>query len=451
MTTLKTIVAVSSPPGSGAVAMVRLSGPAALTILNRVFRPYNQAGEWVPRLMRHGRVVDPHSTALIDEGLAVWFQGPRSFTGEDCTEIQGHGGLAVTAMVLEAVLRAGAVLARPGEFTRRAFENGRMDLAQAEAVADLIYAQSAAETALAARQLAGGLSQKLNPIHQAMETALVELTADIDFSDDLEPLNLEELKRRIKLEALAPLVRLQADGRDGRPFREGISLALVGAPNVGKSSLFNKLAGGDRALVSPSAGTTRDYITTTAMVNDLRLELCDTAGLSPNPADELDSLGQERSRQRMAAADLVLWVRDLSQPAAGNEEIIAADLPPERTIMVWNKVDLAAGQSHDGHGFLISARTGQGLDELKKAILRMATGRQNPAPPDIVPNLRHQEALAETEQCLKAVVTAIDDGQSPDVCAFELNAAMDALGRICGRDIPDDILTKIFSRFCLGK
>ena len=446
-----TIAAISTPPGAGAVSIIRLSGPAVLAVLGRVFCPAGRAETWLPRLMRYGRVIDPDSGGLLDEALAVWFPGPHSFTGEDCAEIQGHGGPAVTAAVLAAALRAGAVLAQPGEFTRRAYENGRLDISQAEAVADLIGARSAAESALAARHLAGGLSQKVAPIQQAVETALVELTADIDFSDDLEPLDLIRLKNKIQHGALEPLAKLQADGLAGRPFRDGVFLALAGVPNVGKSSLFNALADGERALVSPVAGTTRDYVTTTAVVEGLHLELCDTAGLSLNPADELDSLGQERSRGQMARADLVLWVRDAAQPVTEDNALAGADLPFGKTIAVWNKADLLAGQPFNQPGVLVSARTGQGLDELKRAIVQMAVGQQNPAPPEIVPSLRHQAALAETEKCLRAVVAAIDEGQLPDVCAFELKAALDALGQICGRSVPDDILNKIFSRFCLGK
>ena len=447
------IAAISTAPGAGAVSIIRLSGPGALAALRRVFRPAGGAG-WEPRLMRFGRIVEPDEGRLLDEGLAVWFPGPKSFTGEDCAEIQGHGGPAVTAQVLAAVLRAGARLAEPGEFTRRAFLNGRLDLAQAEAVADLVAARGAAETALAARQLAGGLSGRVAEIHQALFAALVELSADIDFSDDLEPLNLAALKDRLEGEALAPLEALLADGRAGRPFREGLRLALAGAPNVGKSSLFNALAGTDRALVSPAPGTTRDYITTEAVWDGLAVELCDTAGLSGEPVDELDALGQNRSRSRLQEADLVLWVRDSDRGPAADADFDPSLLPAGRAIVVWNKIDLAPPPAPaDPRDAVcpVSVKSGAGLTGLKAAILKMATGRDEPAVPEVVPNLRHQVALGRARDFVLASLAAIDQGLPPDICVFEIRSAVDSLEAISGRVEPEDVLREIFSRFCLGK
>ncbi len=454
---VSTIAALATPAGMGAVSIIRLSGPEARAVLARVFTPLGPAEAWPPRLMRLGRVFDPDRKTLLDEALAVWFEGPRSFTGEDSAEIQGHGGTAVSALVLAAALRAGAVLAEPGEFTRRAFMNGRLDLARAEAVADLVAARSAAEIALAARQLAGGLSEPVEAIHRAMFSALVELDAAIDFGEDVDSPDLAALKRRLADEALAPLEKLLADGRDGRLFREGLSLALVGAPNVGKSSLFNALAGADRALVSASPGTTRDFISTEAVWGGLRVELCDTAGLSATPLDDLDARGQERSRAQLARADLVLWVRDCQAGPDGPEGVDPAALPAGRTLVVWNKADLApppAGPGPAEPGFdvlTVSAHTRHGLPELKAAILKLATGRDRPEPPAVVPNLRHQAALARAGEYLAATLRAVDEGQPPDICAYELKSALDALGQIRGRTAPDDILQAIFSRFCLGK
>lgn len=450
-----TIAAIATAPGSGAVSVLRISGPEALSVVERVFRP-RRPGPWTPRQLRLGQAHDPETGRLIDEVMAAWFPGPNSFTGEDLCEIQGHGGQAVTALVLRALLSAGAALAEPGEFTRRAFLNGRMDLTQAEAVADLIAAQSAAEASLAARQLAGGLSERVAPIHKAIESALVNLSADIDFSDDMEPLDLQSFSEKLNEEALKPLRKLLADAKAGRPYREGLKLALIGAPNVGKSSLFNALAGSERALVSPLAGTTRDFITTSAILNDLRVELCDTAGLSETPADELDSLGQKRSRSQLAAADVILWVRDLTAPSEEAGGIKASDLPAGRSIVVWNKTDLAENAAPatcegDWPAYMVSARSGQGLTELKKGIIRLVTGSEEAAPPEIAPNLRHQSALNKTAEYLTATIAAVKEGQPPDICAFELKAALDSLSLICGRTTADDILNEIFARFCLGK
>ncbi len=448
-----TIAAVATPPGAGAVSIIRLSGPESQAVLKRVFQT-RARGSWSPGRMRLGRVVDPESGHLIDEALAVCFSGPRSFTGEDSAEIQGHGGPAVTALVLRAVLKAGAELAEPGEFTRRAFLNGRMDLAQAEAVADLVAAASEAESSLAVRQLAGSLSRRIEAVRQTIFVSLAELSADLDFSDDLEPMDLTALKGRLTEDALLPLGRLLADGLAGRPFREGLRLALVGSPNVGKSSLFNALAGDERALVSERPGTTRDFITASASWKGLSVELCDTAGLSKVPLDELDALGQARSRDQSARADLVLWVRDASSPETDTENPDPAFAPPGRTIVVWNKVDLAPAPSVTqaaGPVMAVSARTGQGLAELKTAILKTLTGREDFSPPEVVPNLRHQAALGRAERYLSATLAAIEAGKVPDICALELKAALDSLDLICGHAAPEDLLDEIFSRFCLGK
>ena len=445
-----TIAAISTAPMAGAVAVIRLSGPESLAVLNRVFQPAG-GGDWRPRRMRFGRVIDPADGLLLDEALAVWFPAPKSFTGEDSAEIQGHGGTMVAGRVLRAVLQAGAQLAEPGEFTRRAFLNGRLDLAQAEAVADLVAAQSEAEAALAARQLSGRLSEKVEAVHGAVFSALADLEADIDFSEDLEPLDMAGFQAHLHAEALIPLQKLLDDGRAGRPFKDGLRLALVGSPNVGKSSLFNALAGDDRALVSAVPGTTRDFITTEALWDGLRVELCDTAGLSETPVDELDALGQERSRAQLERADIVLWVGDCTRSnerGTSFEEI----LPREKTLRIWNKIDLnRPPQAEEAGAIGVSARTGQGLDDLKTAILRLATGREHPAPPEVAPNLRHQALLTRAGELLEACLAAAAEGQPPDICAYELRSALDALGAIRGRTTPDDILDEIFSRFCLGK
>lgn len=461
LTATSTIAAISTAPAVGAVSMIRLSGPEARPVLDRIFSPLDGASSWRPRQMRFGRIIDPEDGRLLDEVLAVWFPAPHSFTGEEVCEIQGHGGLAVTGMVLAAALKAGAEMAQPGEFTRRAFMNGRLDLAQAEAVADLVAARSAAEISLAARQLAGGLSERVEEVHRALFGALTELTADIDFGDDLEPLDLMALNELLRATAQVPLEKLLADGRAGRPFREGLRLALVGAPNVGKSSLFNALVGSDRAMVSDRPGTTRDFITAGAVWSGLTVELCDTAGLSASPRDELDALGQERSRAQLAQADLVLWVRDSVRGALEDEALDPAELPSDRTLVVWNKIDLAPPPqgSEEGRPFLdpsqpamaVSARTGVGLEELKASILKLATGREDLNPPEVAPNLRHQTALARTAGILAETLADLEAGQPADICALGLRSALDALEVIAGRSTPEDILAEIFSRFCLGK
>lgn len=445
-----TVAAPATARGAGAISIIRLSGPGSLAILKKIFRPEGASKPWEPRLMRLGGFYDTATGGLIDKGLAVWFPGPNSFTGEDSVEIQGHGGTVVTALLLKAVLKAGASLAAPGEFTRRAFENGRMDLAQAEAVAELVAARSEAESFLAARQLAGGLSERVEVLHKILLGALAELEGSIDFGENTADLDLKALKNRLHREALEPLEKLLADGHLGRPFRDGVRLALVGAPNVGKSSLFNALLGTPRALVSPLAGTTRDYITEDDFWGELRVELADTAGLSTAPRDELDARGQELARGQVQLADLVLWVRDASGAVAVDEAELEGLLPPDRTLMVWNKADLAVAPLKSV-GLSVSALTGQGLIELKKTILSQVTGQDEPIPPEVVPNLRHQRALTRTAEALKDTIGAMDMGQPPDICALELKAVLKILEEIRGQTTTEELLQEIFSRFCLGK
>ncbi|MDR3037990.1 MAG: tRNA uridine-5-carboxymethylaminomethyl(34) synthesis GTPase MnmE [Candidatus Adiutrix sp.] len=456
MNAVSTIAALATAPGAGAVAIIRLSGPESLAVLERVFQRPGGASPWPPRRLCRGRLAHPESGRLLDDGLAVWFPGPRSFTGEDSAEIQGHGGPAVSALALEAVLAAGAELAAPGEFTKRAYLNGRLDLAQAEAVADLVAARSAAETTLAARQLAGGLSARVEEIAAAVFSALVDLEAGLDFSEEVAGPELTALADRLGREVQPRLTALREAGRAGRPFRYGLKVALAGAPNVGKSSLFNALAGAERALVSPRAGTTRDYLTAEAIWNELRVELYDTAGLSAAPTDELDELGQARSRERLAEADLVLWVRDCAAGPRATAAEPEPGLDPERTVVVWNKLDLAppppAGSLPGAPLELaVSARTGLNLPALKAAVVKLAIGRENPDLPEVVPSLRHQAALARADEYLRATLAAIAEGAPPDICAFELRSVLNALGDIRGLTTADDILNEIFSRFCLGK
>ena len=457
-----TIAAIATAKGVGAISVIRISGPNSLAVLRQVF-PLSKTGSqglsqnpdtnknkpWPPRLMRFGNIYHPHDGRLLDQGLAVWFQAPHSATGEDSAEIHAHGGVAVTALVLEAVLAAGAKLAEPGEFTLRAFQNGRLDLTQAEAVADLVAARSTAEATLAARHLSGGLSERVESIHKAVLTTLVELEAAIDFGDELGDMDPEALRQVLDENARKPLTELLLAGQQGRVYKEGLSLALGGPPNVGKSSLFNALIGQDRAMVSPTPGTTRDYITTETTFGELRVELVDTAGLSYEPQDELDAMGQQRSQNCLAHADLLLWVRDAS---LGHGSDSPPDfLPPEKTLIVWNKVDFSPPPPENSTDLAVSAHTGEGLDHLKTAILQAITGLENPSPPDIIPNLRHQQALA---QALEGVTTAWEDltaGQPPDICATGLQSALSALGLIRGHTTPEDLLKEIFSRFCLGK
>ena len=449
MTQISTIAAISSAPGLGAVGIVRLSGPAALTILKKIFQPKNPHLPWKAQAMRLGKIHGPDNAEIIDEALAVYFQGPRSYTGEEAAEIYGHGGQVVLSLILQAALSAGAELAEAGEFTRRAFLNGRLDLSQAEAVGELIAAQSQAEIKLALRQLEGGLKEAVEPAYQSLVNALTQVEAALDFGEETDDLNLDVIANLLTDKIIPPLHQLLQDRQAGHLFKDGLKIALAGAPNVGKSSLFNALLQEDRALVSGIAGTTRDAVSSQTLWQGLRLELCDTAGLSQKPQDELDALGQERSRKVLTEADIILLVKDLSRPS---EETEITSNPEQKILDVWNKSDLKNyDPRQEVSGLVVSAKTGAGLKELKDAILENIAGQGELKAPELVPNLRHQKILEKTLERIQEALSAINDGQVPEIVALELRAALDILGQISGHKSPDDVLGEIFGNFCLGK
>jgi tRNA modification GTPase len=351
-------------------------------------------------------------------------------------------------------------MANPGEFTQRAFLNGRLSLDQAEAVAELVAAQSRSEAILARRQLSGALKERIDPIVRQLTALAATLTAILDFEEPWE----ETDKARLT----SDLTRLQKDldylltlRREGRIFREGLKIVIAGPPNAGKSSLFNALLGLDRALVSPRPGTTRDYLEAAVSWAGLRVELIDTAGLWAESTDELDQLGQDRTRERMSEADLILWLKDLTAPnppsAPSNVlqgDLKEADNPADADIPVLEvhtKADLAQSPAAlEPQALTISAKTGLRLDQLKREVLTIL-GVKAERPPELVPNYRHQKALEETAVFLNEAAKALADGAPPDIVNLEITEALTHLGQITGRVMTEDLLTEVFSHFCLGK
>ncbi|MDR1609108.1 MAG: tRNA uridine-5-carboxymethylaminomethyl(34) synthesis GTPase MnmE [Deltaproteobacteria bacterium] len=434
------IAAVATPQGSGAVSIIRLSGPGLLDALGKIL-VIKQSLAKNPRKMLLGRV-QAADGSIIDEVLVAYFPGPNSFTGEDCAEIQGHAGLIAPSLVLEAILDAGARLAKPGEFSQRAFLNNRLSLDQAEAIAELVDAQSRSEAILANRQLSGALGEKIDPIRRRLINLAATLTAILDFEEPWDEPDQKKMAQDIEAiqSALSHLLTLR---REGRVFREGLRLVLAGPPNVGKSSLFNALLGHSRALVSPKPGTTRDYLEASVSWQGLRVELVDTAGLWDGSEDDLDRQGQDLARDQMRRSDLVLWLRDLASP----------DSPPAPetslpTLTVWAKADLVS--NFDPTILAISAKTGQGLAELKEAALKILSVNYE-RPPELVPNFRHQKALEETAKWVVAADQALKDGAPPDIINLEIGAALNSLGQITGQVMTEDLLVEVFSHFCLGK
>jgi len=443
----ETIAAIATPPGEGALAVIRISGGEALRVADSMFRGTRKPSVADERYATLGRVV-ARDGEVLDEVLLTVFRGPRSYTGEDLVEISGHGGGVVAARVLSAALAAGARLARPGEFTERAFLNGKLDLTQAEAVMDLISAQTPKAARAAAGQLGGALGREIAGVRGELLEAVAHLEAHIDFPEEgIDPENGAVLCRRI-LSVDGCLQRLMATAREGRLLREGITLALCGAPNAGKSSLLNRLLGTERAIVSPVPGTTRDTIEETASLGGYPFRIIDTAGLRETE-DLLEREGVERARRAAEEADLRIHLVDASAPGGARAQLFPDEL------LVLNKADLLprdGNRPHDGPP-LISCRTGEGLDRLVALIVeRVAESASAEGPVGALAiNERHQDCLRRGSSALQAALALLESGEPLELVAVELRSALDCVGEIVGGAGTEEILGQIFSRFCIGK
>lgn len=433
-----TIAALSTPPGEGAIAVVRISGPDAISIARSIFR----GGDFRPRTAHYGRVVD--GDGAVDEVVLTTFPAPASYTGEDVVEIGCHGGILISAHVLRTVLAAGARAAGPGEFTQRAFINGRMDLTQAEAVMDLIRAQTPLAARSAAEQLRGGIGARVGEIREALLDIVAHLEAYIDFPDeDIDPDTGAAMRGRMTT-ALAGIDTLLATADDGRILREGVRLAICGRPNAGKSSLLNRLLGYERAIVSPTPGTTRDTIEEGLSLHGIPFRVIDTAGLRETP-DAIEREGVRRARAIIDDADVVVRVVDAAEPAALDDSPVA-----EKEILVLNKSDLAPSAAVDA--IRISCLTGDGIPRLIDAIAASVhTGRLGDRESLAAINARHHACLQRARASLGAAIERFDAGEAPEFVAIDLRAALDAAGEVVGVVDTDDILGRIFGTFCIGK
>jgi tRNA modification GTPase len=481
-----TIAAVATPPGEGGIAVVRVSGPEARTIAARIFRPQKggDPARFLGYSVHYGTYVEETTGEIADDGLLTVFLAPHSYTGEDTVELSCHGGRMTTARVLQLTLNAGARLAEPGEFTQRAFLNGRLDLAQAEAVAEVIRARTESARRLARRQLEGALSQAVGRLKDELIGILAAIEVTIDFSDEVGELEYGPLEQRLWAVREGVETLLQTADR-GRILREGLRIAIVGRPNVGKSSLLNALLRAERAIVTPIAGTTRDLVEESAHLADLPVVLVDTAGIR-DTEDLVERIGVERAQSAAENSDVILLVLDATTGVTEEDRTVAEQVQSplsrdtSRLLIVINKRDAVSESEARAvlerarkkfalpvNAFLlVSAQTGEGLEALEAAIAAWAYGPASPAAaapcassasaqadvePVLVSSVRHRQALEEAYRSLREAERTAAQRLPGDFIAIDTRGALDALGLITGETVTEDIIHRIFHDFCVGK
>jgi tRNA modification GTPase len=447
----ETVVAISTPPGRGGIGIVRLSGPHALDIANGLVRT---SGAQEHARARLADVVDPETAQKLDEAIVTYFARPHSYTGEDVVEIAAHGSPVILEMLVRLALRGGARLARPGEFTERAFLAGRLDLTQAEAVRDLIEAQTLYQARVAAEQLGGALSRRIHPAKQDLVELIALLEAGIDFAeDDVEVTPEAEIVTRI--DTITGLLDELARSFDhGRMVHEGLRLAIVGRPNVGKSSLFNRLLERDRAIVTATPGTTRDLVTDRLSLGGIPVELVDTAGLR-EARDEAEAIGIRKSRETLAEADVVLVVLDASVPLRDDEQELITSLAGRRALVVRNKSDLSDAADIVPElpvaSVTTSALTGEGLQALREALTESVRNPVGESESGFLTSVRHFEAVRGALAALQAAREAVGKKIPHEMLLLDLYTALRQLDSLTGETTAEDILNRIFSTFCIGK
>jgi tRNA modification GTPase len=465
-----TVVAIATPAGRGGIGVVRLAGPEAVSIAQPMLRLTHtlepgravfgelvepEAKNYVQAAAIHRAELDGASGARIDEVVVTYFQKPHSYTTDDIVEISAHGSPVVLRHIVEVALARGARLAEPGEFTMRAFLNGRIDLIQAEAVRDLIESQTLFQAKVAAQQLEGALSKRLQPMKQKLVELIALLEAGIDFAeDDISVLPPDQILKHIA-EVQVPLAELAGSFAFGKIVHEGLTLAIVGRPNVGKSSLFNCLVERERAIVTATPGTTRDLVSETVALGGIPVKLVDTAGIR-RALDEAESIGIRKSMEALADADIVLFVLDASEPLADEDRELLIHVEGRTAIAVQNKADLDGSELCNFNSRLpvirTSAVTGLGIPELRSEILRHIAGDNIPqAESGFLTNVRHQARVSDAMNGLEAAIEAVGNQVPHEMLLLDLYSALRPLDEITGATTTDDILNLIFSTFCIGK
>ncbi|MDZ4854090.1 MAG: tRNA uridine-5-carboxymethylaminomethyl(34) synthesis GTPase MnmE [Nitrospirota bacterium] len=468
-----TICAIATPAGEGGIGIVRLSGPQALAVASRVIhlrsgRPLSSISSHTlhladlvgPASDRQGTVRPGHAQAplssLLDEALVVYMKAPRSFTAEDVVEIQSHGGMLVLGIVCKLCVESGARMAEPGEFTKRAFLNGRLDLSQAEAVLDTIRATSSAGLIVAQRHLRGDLAREVEQARTSLLHVLAHVEAGIDFvGEDISFLQHDELVRIVR-EACAVVQKLEATAQEGRILREGARVTILGRPNVGKSSLLNRFLKQERAIVTAIPGTTRDVLEESVDLDGVMVRLVDTAGVRDTD-DIVELEGIKRTRAAQDEADLLLVVVDGSVPLTNDDRALLSVARDRKHVVVVNKADLAVTVETDAAladrvVYVVSAKTGLGVERVKSALrAQLVSGGFEAAEGVTVTNVRHRDALRRAGESLDQALESVECGMAGELISIDVRAAADALGEITGAITTDEILGRIFSEFCIGK
>jgi tRNA modification GTPase len=457
-----TIAAIATPPGSGGIAIIRISGPKSLETANLIFRPghENTGKTFESHRLYHGHIINPSTKEIVDEVLCVFMKSPNSYTGQDIVEIHSHGGHLVPKRILDILFGLGIRPANPGEFSLRAFLNGKLDLPQAEAVSDIINARTEEALKQAELQLEGVLSQRIRTYKDTALDILAEIEAQVDFpEDEIDPIAKDSITDRIN-SLISGINSLLDTYEEGRIIKHGIKTAILGKPNVGKSSILNMLLMKERAIVSPLPGTTRDFIEESVDVGGIPLVLIDTAGIR-NTYDEIEHEGIRLAKKKAEEAELLLIVLDGSGELDEDDFEVLKGAAGKKAVIILNKTDKGILLSPDTLPFpadkdgvvRTSAKKGTGIEELKDSVRRLLTddSSRRDGSEIILTELRHKLALEWARYHLSAFLELLEAGESPEFLAIELRAALDSLGEITGEVTTEDILGRIFSKFCIGK
>jgi tRNA modification GTPase len=444
----ETIAAIATPPGEGGVAIIRISGDLAAQVAAKIYS--GPLHRYQSHTLHVGKIIDPQGQ-VVDEVLLVVMRAPRSYTGEETVEIHCHGGSLITRRVLQAVLGAGARAALPGEFTFKAYMNGKLDLAQAEAVQSLIAAKNDLALKASELQLQGTLSKTIGQFQKELIDIAAILEAWVDFPEEgLEFASFDEVVASLSA-TRDKMERLSKTFEEGKMLHEGLTLCLSGAPNVGKSSLMNALLGKDRAIVTEIAGTTRDLLEADLRLGGLHFRLLDTAGIR-EAEEKVEQEGIKRSLQALQDADLIMVVLDATRGVEIKDEYILKQAPPHKTLVIWNKVDLSSEHEVPSEAIAISAKEGTGINRLKEAIQSKVWKRGDFSKEEVViTTVRHHQALTQAAHFVSCIIEGLKTGVSAEFLSSDMRAALKELAAIIGQDVSEEILSAIFSKFCVGK